>query len=316
MDFHRNPHRFLCLEIEAVQISAILEDDARVTHRGELDGEFRELGQSARLPSFHVHHVEVGLMGLLAFRDEVHLISVPHGEEVLSGIGGQPGGLTRPKIVQPNFIGLAASVALPGAKLTKHSIIGHLPTIRRETAPTAARHRQNFWNATRETGQGQFTLERVPVVPARTIHHRLIVLPSHDDVVGAHPVRDIVPFQGRGIGEPLGFTPLGRHHIDLSIAVILPGESQRFAVGRKAREHFEAFRVGGQSSGHPSQGRDGVQITGIGEHHPISIQRGKPQQPSLISLQRQCCDTPQQPWTDPREKSSHGPRLSSRSSRS
>ena len=231
MDFHRNPHRFLCLEIESVQISAILEDDARVTHRGELDGEFRELGQSAGLPGFHVHHVEVGLMGLLAFRDEVHLISVPHGEDVLSGIGGQPGGLTRPKIVQPNFIGLATAVAFPGAKLAKDPVVGHLPAIRRETAPTATGHRQRLRNAAREAGQGEFTFERVPMVPARTVHHRLIVLPGHDNVVRPHPVRNIVPFQGRGIGKPSGLATLGRHHINLGVAVILTGEGQRFAVG-------------------------------------------------------------------------------------
>ena len=286
-NLHRNSHRFLRLEIPAEQVAAIFKDNPGVAQGRELNGEFGEVRQTAGLPGFQVHHIEVGLMRLLALRDEINPISVPHGEDVLRRIAGKTGGFTGPEMMQPNLVGLAAAVALPGAEFAEDSVVGHLLTIRGETAPSTARHRQGLRNSAGEPRQRQFSFERVPVVPARAINHRVIVLPGNDDVVGAHPIRNIIAFQGRGVGEATRFSALGRHHIDLGVAIVLTGEGQCFAVRREAGEHLEPFRVGGQAPGDASLHGHGVEVSGIGEHHLVSVQCGEPQQPSLVGLKRQ-----------------------------
>ena len=298
-NLHRDAGDLLGLEVQAIQVPPVLEDNARVAQGGELDGEFLEIGQPSRFPVLQVHHIQVGLPGLLALRDEVDPVTMPHRKQVLGGIGGQAGGLTGSEVVQPEFVGLAAAVALPGAELAEDAVVDHLPAIGREAAPTTARHGQRLRHAAREPGQGQITLEGIPLVAARAVDDRLVVLPGHDDVVRAHAVRDIVALQGRGVGEAFRFAPLGGHHIHLGVAVVLAGEGERFAVRRKTGEHLESLGVGCQPAGHPALHRHGVQVSRIREDHPVPVQCREPQQPRLFGLNRQRNQTSQAPRAQP-----------------
>ena len=130
VDLHRNAGDLLGLELQMVQESAVLEDEARVAQRREFHGEFLELGEPPGFAVLQIHHVQVGLMGLLAFRDEVDPVAMPHRENVLSRIGRQPGGLTGREVMQPDLIGLATAIALPRAELAEDAVVGHLLAVR------------------------------------------------------------------------------------------------------------------------------------------------------------------------------------------
>ena len=55
------------------------------------------------------------------------------------------------------------------------------------------------------------------------------------------------------VGQPLRHAALGRHHVDLGVAVVLAGEGEPLAVGREAGEHLEAV-VAGQLAGDAAAG--------------------------------------------------------------
>ena len=130
---------------------------------------------------------------------------------------------------------------LPGAELAEDAVERHLGIVRRERSKAAARHRQLLGQLRVQAHREERSDERIERLHPRTEdHERLRVLPRHDDVVRAHPIRDIVAAEGRGRGEALRHAAFAGHHVDLGVAVVLRREGELRAVRRKPRKRAVA----------------------------------------------------------------------------
>ena len=108
-----------------------------------------------------------------------------------------------------------------------------------------------------------------------------IVLPGHHDVVGSHPIRDIVAAERGGVRHPARDSAFRRHHIDFRVSIVLSREGNRLAVGGEAREHFIAD-IARQPPGDAPRGRNGVQIPGITEDDLVAVNCRETQETSLL----------------------------------
>jgi hypothetical protein len=170
--------------------------------------------------------------------------------------------------------------------MSKDAVEGQLLVVGRERAEPAARQRQWLRQSAVHRHRVQLAEEIVVRVHARAENDVFaVVLPAHDDVVRPHAVGDVVAAEGGGEGEALGFTALRGHDVDLGVAVVLGGERDLFAVGRQAREHFEAF-VRRQPPGDAAVGRDGVQVAGVGEDDLIAVDGGEAEEAGLAFVGR------------------------------
>ena len=237
----------------------------------------------------------------VAFRDEVDAVAVPHREDVLRAVLGEPRGLFAGEIVKPQVVRLAAAVALPGAELAEHAVVDHLLAVRREGAPSAPRQRQHLRHAARELRQGELALEGVPLGAPRPVHHRPAVAPRHHDVVRPHAVRHVVAFQRGGVGEAPRHAALGRHHVHLGVAVVLAGEGEGLPVGREAREHLVALGIAGDPPCHAAPGGHREQVAGVAEDDLVAVDGREPEQPRFG---RPCADraAERQETTEPRAR--------------
>jgi len=240
----RDIHLSACfrVEIETIDVPAVLEDDRPVAHRRKLDVEIDELRQLPRFLRAQVAHVEVHPPILVPVGEKVNPLALPHGEDVLSrtirkilrGLGFE--------VVNPDVVGHSAAIALPRAKLAKNTVVGQLLAIGRKRAEPASGQRQLFKRPSGRRDRVQPAEKIVERPHARPEDDPLpIRRPGHHDVVRPHAVGYIVASQRGREAQTLRHTPLGGHQIDLRIAVVLTGEGNRFAVRREPGEHLEPF---------------------------------------------------------------------------
>ena len=281
LDFDGNFLGLLRGQVEAVNEPAILEHDRGVAERGKLDRELGEMGELAGLLCAQVVGEKVGLPVGIALGHEVNLVAPPHGEDVLRRVVGEPRGRFCGKIIKPDLVRLPAPIALPSSELTEDTVVSHLLSVRRKAAPTTAGEGQRLGNAALQPRQGEFALERVPLRAPGSVNDGVVVTPGHDDVVGPHPVGDIVALERGGVGEAPGFAAVCGHDIDLGVAVVLSGEGKEFSIGREAREHFVASFIAGQASRETPVSRNRVEITGAAEHDLLPVNRGEAEQSGL-----------------------------------
>jgi hypothetical protein len=78
-------------------------------------------------------------------------------------------------------------------------------------------------------------------------------------------------------GESPGLAAFGGDDIDVGVAVILAGEGDPFAVGRKFRVEL-VTNVGSQPAGRAAVARGDPQITGIGKNHFVFGDVGETQE--------------------------------------
>lgn len=114
-------------------------------------------------------------------------------------------------------------------------------------------------------------------MPARAKHDfGGSIAPSHHDIIWAHAIGEIIAIEGGGNGEALRRAARGWHDVDLGVAVVLGGESQLLAIGRKAREDRVARSVSEATSRAADRGY-GVQLAGIRKGYFGAIRGGEPQ---------------------------------------
>ena len=77
-----------------------------------------------------------------------------------------------------------------------------------------------------------------------------------------------------------GLAALGGHYIDVEIAVVLSGEGDPFAVGRKFREQF-ASRIGGDAPGVSARAGRQPEVAAVHEDNLVLIDVGKAHQPAF-----------------------------------
>ena len=117
--------------VELIDVAAVFKHNLAAATAGELHiivGEIGHLGSrlGCGVVAIHVH-------ALVAVAYEVDLVAYPHGKDVLRHIVGDVGHLLAAGVINPNVVGHAALVILPGAELSKHAIIGQLGAVGRIT---------------------------------------------------------------------------------------------------------------------------------------------------------------------------------------
>ena len=281
MQVDRHLDRLLRRQIEAVNESAVLENDRRVAQRGELDVIFVEVRKLARGLRFRVQDEEVHPLVGGAVGEEVDPVAVPHRIHVLGRVIGEVRGGLVGEIVEPDLVGHAAAVPLPGAELAEDAVIGQLLAVGRVGAPAATRQRKLLGHAAVDRNGVELAQEVVERRTARAEDNRLVVARGHHDIVRTHAVGNVVPFERRRVSQPLRHAARGRHQVDLRIAVVLAGEGDPLAIGRKAGKHLEA-RIARQPPGHSALRGNAIQIARVGENDLLSMDRRKSQQAGLV----------------------------------
>jgi len=231
---HADGHlgRLLRGQVEPVDPAAVLEHDGGVAERRELDIERVIVGELAGLLGAPLVDIQVHAAVGSAVGQEVDPVAVPHGDDVLGRVVGDVLGLLRREVVDPDVVGLAAAVALPGAELAEHAVVGELLAVGGIGAEAAARQGELPRQVAVRAHQVELSLEVVEL-PHAGAEDDLTAggRPAHHDVVGTHAVGDVVAAQRRRPGQALGDAPLGGNQIDLGVAVVLAGERQVLAVG-------------------------------------------------------------------------------------
>ena len=263
--------------VELIDVAAVFKHNLAAATAGELHiivGEIGHLGSrlGCGVVAIHVH-------ALVAVAYEVDLVAYPHGKDVLRHIVGDVGHLLAAGVINPNVVGHAALVILPGAELSKHAIIGQLGAVGREAAKSAFGQGQLRGHAAVERSLPQGAHKAVALTVA--IHHLLAVGgPAHGDVVGTHAVAHVVARVGGRVGDAARFAALAWHHIHLGVAVVLASEGQLGAVGRITWKNLISL-VRGELHGNPSCDGYRVDVAGIGESDLSPVGRRKSQQSSL-----------------------------------
>ncbi len=277
-DDDRHAGRLLRGQVEGVEVAAVLEGDVLGAERGELDVELGEGRELPRRLGGEVVDVEVHPLVLVAVGEEVDPVPAPHGDDVQGRVGGDVLDRLGGEVVDPDVVGHAAPVPLPGPELPEDAVVGELGVVRRERAEAAAGQRQALGRPAVLRGEIELSVEIVPFGHAGPEDDPLpVVGPAHDQVVRAHAVRDVVADEGGRVGQTLGRPSPGRDEVDFAVAVVLAGEGDRRAVGREPGEGLVAFIEGGQLPGDAARERDRVEVAGVAENDLIARDRGKAQ---------------------------------------
>ena len=231
--------------VEAVDVAAVLEDDQPAVGGGELDVVVLEVGHLLRLLRAGVVNEDVHRA--VAVGEEVDFVAHPHGEDILGVVVGHVFDRLLVRIVDPDVVGHAAFVVLPGAELAHDTIVSQAPAVGCIAAKAAFGQGDHFGESAVAADGVESAAEAVADAVA-VDDARAVCGPRHDDVVRPHAVAEVVAGVGRGVGQAHRFAAVGGDGVDLRVAVVLAGEGDRAAVGRVAGEHFIA-RVCRQASG-------------------------------------------------------------------
>src|SRR5262249_59903067 len=108
-------------------------------------------------------------------------------------------GLFRLEIVDPDLIGHAAPVALPGSELTEDAVVGKFLVIGRERAEAAARQGQLLGKSAVDADGIELADEVVERAHAGAEDDVLAIdLPAADDVFGCHAVGYVISAHAAG----------------------------------------------------------------------------------------------------------------------
>ena len=195
-------------------------------------------------------------------------------------------GLAR-EIEDPEPVGLSAAVALLRAEIAKERGVRDLFPIRREGAGARARHRQLHRAASLGAHAIEVILNQGPTIAQTPEQHPLSVgRPAIDLVVVTPPLGER---PSRGIKRELpGHTARHRHHVDLLISVVLPGEGDRLSVGRELGEELETGMSRQPGCCTPAH-RGQPEIAAVGEDDLVAVDVGEAEQLGLSDRRGRNC---------------------------
>ncbi len=276
-DGDRNDGGLFGGEIKFPNLAGLLEDDGTLAERGEFYVVIGERGELLGLLCGEIVAEEIRARG--ALRDKVDAaVGRPHREEILRGIVGDVFEGAGLQIEYPDVVGHAALILFPRAEFAEDTVVGDLGVVGRIRDEAAARHGQLRGHVAIEADGVELADEGVERVPAGAEDDLGGgVAPAEDDVVGAHAIGEVVAVERGGRGKALRRAAGGGHDVDFGIAVVLGGEGELRAVGRKAREDRVAGAVGETAGGAAFAG-DGVELAGVGEHDGLAIGGGEAEQ--------------------------------------
>ena len=284
---NRNRHlaRLFRREIEMPDVASLFENDSTFAERRKLDVVILEGGVLRRFLRREIVTEQIHVP--VAIREKVDLIIWrPHRDDVLSLVVRDvldPAGL---EIVNPDVVGHAAAVTLPGAELPKDPVVRHLRVVRRKREKPAARHGELLGQLGIQANRVKLAVEVVEGPHARAKGDlRLRVLPRHHHVVWPHAIRNIIATERRGERQPLRLTAIRRHHAHLGVAVVLRSEGDHLPVGREAREGVVAGRRG-QSPRGSAVHAHGVEISRVAEDNLRAVGRREAEQARRFGVGR------------------------------
>ena len=243
------------------------------------------LGEISHLGSGFSHGVVAEQVhGVVAVACEENLIANPHGEVVLSYIVGDIIHFPGLGVINPDVVGHTALVVFPGAELAEHAVVGKFLSVGRVAAETAF----GQWHLLRHSALGRDGVEasveaRADAVAIDDI--LAVAAPAHHHIVGTHAVGKVVAGIGCGVGESGGRAAGSRHEIHLGAAVVLSGEGNLLAIGRKTCKHFITL-VRSEMLCLTTLDRSRIQVAGVGKHYFLPISGREAQQASLVGARR------------------------------
>ena len=269
--------RLLRLQIEGVEIAAVFEDDGIRTQARPHHVEVGEVGELFDLLAAQVVAVEIEVMLGAAIGGEVDRVAMPHGKGVGPiGVGHVFDSIVF-EIVDGDGLGQAAGVALPGAEVAEDRVVGDLRAVGRKRSEAALIDGQRL-GQTAVDAHAEGTLgPAVRGIATREKQNALAVRePGDDFIVNAHAIAE--RRRGSLIESQLpGLAALSGHHVDVEIAVVLAGEGDPFAVGRKFREQL-APGIGGDAARVAARARGQPKIAAVHENNLVFIDVGKAHQ--------------------------------------
>ena len=254
--------------VEDVQLAVQLVDDLAVRVGARpADVPLRAPGELGGGAARHVQGVEVERAG--AVRVEIDLVADPHRIALGARGPGDLADLAAREVEDPEVLSPASLIALPGAEVAGEGGVDHLLAVRREVGAAALRHRQRLGETAGHRHRVDPAAGVLPAVAQRAEDDRLAVRRPPVDLVVVPP-----PWgqgaAGRVEGELLRHAAGRRHHVDLLVAVVLPGEGDPLAVRRELGEQLEP-RMRRDPARRPPLGRRRPQIAGVGEHDLVLV---------------------------------------------
>ena len=253
------------LHVVPVDVAAVLEDHEAVGGVGrELAVVFGEGGHLAALLRAGVVHEQVHRA--VAVGEVVDLVADPHREDVLGVVVGdllQLGGAHR---VDPDVVGLAAPVVLPGAEFAEHPVHREFLPVRGVGAEAALGGGDELRQAAFGVHQAELAAQAAETPLLAAVDDPLAVgRPAHHDIVGPHPLAHLVAAYEGAVSQAPGLAAGDGDGIDFRVAVVLGGEGHRPAVRRDFREALVAD-VGGEFHRTAAVDADAIEVACIAEY--------------------------------------------------
>ena len=204
------------------------------------------------------------------------IVRSPHRTDILRRVVGQVFGRAVLEIVNPNVVSHSTAIMLPGAEFAEDPVKRHFRIVWRKGNETSARHWQLL---------GQFRVEPDGEKLANEVVERFHpgteddqwfgILPGHHQIVGPHPVGDIVATEGGGSSQSFGSATFSGHDIDFGVAVVLGGKGELRSIRREMRERSITW-AGGDSAGNAAFFSDSVKFAGVTKNDLAAIGSWKP----------------------------------------
>src|SRR5690606_16416365 len=92
-----------------------------------------------------------------------------------------------------------------------------------------------------EWRQIEFPLERIERAAASPVNHMLVIgRPSHNNIIRAHSIGNIIPRECRSKGDTLGYPTGGGDDKNLGVTIILSCKGNVLAIVAESGKHFMA----------------------------------------------------------------------------
>ena len=274
---HRDGHpsRLLRREFEHVQPAAVLVHDGVGAEARVLHVVLVVMGHLAEVAGGGVVGPDLQLAGLVA--GEVDRVPVPHGEVLGAGPVGHLGRDVLVEVVDPDVLGHAALVALPGARLAGDAVVGQLPAVGRPAREAAGGQRDHRRQAAVDGNRPELLLAHREARPRALEAHRFAVGLPVD-----HPVVQGMP------GQPPRLAARGGDHVDVVVAVIVAREGDPLAVGGELGLALVAHEPG-ETSRLAAAGGDRPQVASLHEDDRVAVDVGIAQQTHVLRVEVGCC---------------------------
>ena len=276
-DRERQLAQRLAGQIDHIQRATLLERDAGITERWEIDVVIGEMGHLVHGLGGEIVAPDIGAPVGVPVGEKIQLAAIPHWRRVGAFPIADLPQLAFGEIVGEYFLRQSAVVAFPGAEIAEDARVGDVVRIRPEAHQAAAVQRQRCGQPARDRHLEQPDVPARLRRPARQEHDVLgIRRPRHHQIVRPPAVRRLRHDIGMEC-QARRHAARGRHHIHILIALGARGVGDPFAVRRKAR-HPVLPRIAGQPRGGAAGAVHAPQIAVRHEHHAAAMQVRKPRQ--------------------------------------